>query len=56
MIFFDDWNSTDDSGGEKRAFREFLESDPDLHAEEFGTYTPNAQVFVVSRQSAGSSG
>ncbi len=50
VIFFDDWNSTDESGGEKRAFREFLEAHPDLTAEDFGTYLDNAQVFLVKRR------
>ncbi len=50
-IFFDDWNSTDESGGEKRAFRELLEAHPDLEAEEIGTYSPNALSFVVTRKS-----
>ncbi len=50
-IFFDDWNSTDEAGGEKRAFRELLEAHPDLEAEEIGTYSPNALSFVVTRKS-----
>ena len=50
VIFFDDWNSTDESGGEKRAFRELLEAHPDLEAEEIGTYSPNALSFVVTRK------
>ncbi len=50
-IFFDDWNSTDESGGEKRAFRELLEAHPDLEAEEIGTYSPNALSFIVTRKS-----
>ncbi len=50
-IFFDDWNSTGEDGGEKRAFRELLEAHPDLEAEEIGTYSPNALSFVVTRKS-----
>lgn len=49
-IFFDDWHSTDESGGEKRAFRELLEAHPDLEAEEIGTYSPNALSFLVTRK------
>ncbi len=48
-LFFDDWNSTDEAGGEKRAFRELLEAHPDLEAEEIGTYSPNALSFLVTR-------
>ena len=50
VIFFDDWNSTDEAGGEKRAFRELLEAHPDLEAEEIGTYSPNALSFLVTRR------
>ncbi len=50
VIFFDDWNSTDESGGEKRAFRELLEAHPDLEAREIGTYSPNALSFLVTRK------
>ena len=50
-IFFDDWNSTDEAGGEKRAFRELLEAHPDLEAKEIGTYSPNALAFLVTRTS-----
>ncbi|MCP3959947.1 MAG: hypothetical protein GY719_19045 [bacterium] len=52
VIFFDDWNSTDEEGGEKRAMRELLEAHPDLEAEEIGTYSPNALSFLVTRKPA----
>ena len=52
VIFFDDWNSTGEDGGEKRAMRELLEAHPDLEAEEIGTYSPNALSFLLTRKTA----
>ncbi|MBV9388005.1 MAG: class I SAM-dependent methyltransferase [Chroococcidiopsidaceae cyanobacterium CP_BM_ER_R8_30] len=59
IIFFDDWNSCDlaeQNKGEKLAFDELLNQNPDLTAEELGSYTETAQwdtskIFLVSRKS-----
>ena len=58
IIFFDDWNSCNLAAqnlGEKLAFDEFLNKNPDLTAEELGSYTKDAEwdtskIFLVSRQ------
>lgn len=58
IIFFDDWNScnlAEQNLGEKRAFDEFLNENPDLTAEELGSYTEKAEwdtskIFLVSRK------
>jgi O-methyltransferase len=54
IVFFDDWNSrglADSDLGEKRAFGEFLDMNPQLRAEPFGEYSyfgkPNGRVFRV---------
>ena len=46
IVFFDDWNSTNEERGEKRALREFLVNNIDFAVEEFGSYAENAQVFI----------
>jgi len=53
IIFFDDWNSTDNHHGEKRAFREFLDDYNDLVSEDFGSYDHNSKVFKVIRKNKG---
>ena len=58
IIFFDDWNSNnlaEKNLGEKRAFDEFLNKNPDLVAKELGSYTEKAEwdtskIFLISRQ------
>lgn len=55
VIFFDDWNSgnqlAERGEGERRAFEEVLSKNPQLRAEEFGSYSckgqQNAKVFKV---------
>ena len=63
IIFFDDWNSIEgtlaaNNLGESRAFKEFLEENPDLSAEEcpqlcYRTADPHSEnyskVFLVQR-------
>lgn len=56
IIFFDDWNSSnlaEKNMGEKLAFDEFLQENPELKAEEFGSYSfssnPNGKIFLVTR-------
>lgn len=53
LILFDDWNSFDlaeKNLGEKRAFQEFLAKNPDLAAREFGQYSENSKLFLVTRK------
>jgi O-methyltransferase len=53
ILLFDDWYAfglAEDGLGEKRAFDEFLAENPELTAEEFGSYTENAKVFIVMRR------
>jgi O-methyltransferase len=50
VIFFDDWAGLAAKNlGEKRAFEEFLAAHPEFTVRQFGTYSPNSQVFIVSR-------
>jgi O-methyltransferase len=61
IIFFDDWdagaNLADRNLGEKLAFDEFLKSNPQFKATEFGSYyhterknRPVSKIFLVSKQ------
>lgn len=54
VILFDDWWPETLGAartGERRAFEEFLDSHPDLSAEEMESYAPeHAKVFLVSRR------
>lgn len=59
ILVFDDWNSGDlaeKNMGEKRAFDEFMKENPQLVAEEFGSYNykgkPNGKLFVVTNTKA----
>ncbi len=57
VLVFDDWHSGDDLAeknlGEKKAFEEFLQQNPDLQAEQIGAYScygyANGVVFHVRR-------
>jgi O-methyltransferase len=58
VIIFDDWNSdnlADQNQGEKQAFTEFLEENPQFMAEEFGEYrykgALNGKLFLVTNVS-----
>ena len=58
VVIFDDWNSlnlAEQNMGEKKAFDEFLQENPHLQAEDFGTYTcegaPNGQLFLLTNTS-----
>jgi predicted O-methyltransferase YrrM len=53
VIFFDDWGSTDEDHGEKRAFAEFLKENPDIRSEDIGTYGRSSKVFRVYRTMKG---
>jgi len=46
-LFFDDWQSTDESRGQKRALREFRERYPELEFEEAGKYHRKSRIFLV---------
>jgi len=58
VIIFDDWNPlAQQNRGEKRAFEEFLQENPDIKAVEIGSYSYNpgdmhGKVFRVSRMRA----
>lgn len=65
IIFFDDWSASDldvKNMGEKRAFDEFLQENPQLTAEEIGRYVhhelpppaPEGLIFRVRRRTANS--
>lgn len=51
VILFDDWGWKADKGeiGQKEAFEEFLEANPQLTAEPLPAYRPEARVFMVTR-------
>ena len=46
-LFFDDWESSDEAHGQKRALREFRERHPELEFEEAGRYHSNSKIFLV---------
>ncbi|MEM1136251.1 MAG: TylF/MycF/NovP-related O-methyltransferase, partial [Bacteroidota bacterium] len=55
IIFFDDWNSSGlatKNLGEKRAFDEFLNENPQFTAQKFDSYSyqgnPNGEIYLVS--------
>lgn len=49
VLIMDDWNcfDADDDKGQRRAMREFLETEPHLRLEPLVSYGPNSQAFVV---------
>lgn len=49
ILMFDDWNcfNKDDNRGQRRAFREFLESQPEWEAQPFFPYGLYGQVFIM---------
>jgi O-methyltransferase len=54
-VFLDEWNlaalgGPADVSGERRAFEEFLASNPDLRAEEVPSYQQASKVFLVTRR------
>ena len=52
ILMFDDWNcfNKDDSRGQRRAFREFLESQCEWNAQPFFSYGLHGQVFVMRKR------
>jgi O-methyltransferase len=51
IIFFDDWDTNQlaqKNLGEKRAFDEFLQANPDYTVEEFGGYDDHSNGFIVT--------
>lgn len=50
ILMFDDWNcfNKDNSKGQRRAFREFLEKHSDIKAKPFFNYGSYGQVFIIS--------
>ena len=53
ILMFDDWNcfNKDDSRGQRRAFREFLESQCEWEAQPFFSYGLYGQVFIIRKNS-----
>lgn len=51
LLMFDDWNcyDRDDNRGQRKAFREFLDTHPDVNAQPFLAYGAYGQVFVLSK-------
>jgi hypothetical protein len=49
VLIMDDWNSfgADDDRGQRRAMREFLQTEPHLRLEHLVSYGPNSESFVV---------
>jgi hypothetical protein len=49
VLIMDDWNcfGADDDRGQRRAMREFLETQPHLRLEHLVSYGPNSESFVV---------
>lgn len=52
ILMFDDWNcfNQDDTRGQRRAFREFLISQPEWESQPFFSYGLYGQVFVMQRR------
>lgn len=51
VVLFDDWADLADRNlGEKRAFEEFLGTNPEFVAEELPSYADYAKVFLVTRR------
>jgi O-methyltransferase len=54
VLIMDDWNcfGADDDRGQRRAMREFLETQPHLRLEHLVSYGPNSESFVVRSATA----
>ena len=52
FLFFDDWQSTDASHGQKRALREFRERHPELELDEAGSWHERSKIFLVRETGA----
>jgi hypothetical protein len=50
VILFDDWHSTGEEAGEKKAFHELLKAEPSLEAEEVPAFHSNGAVFRLTRK------
>ena len=52
FIIFDDWNcnQSDDTQGERKAFAEFLERNPNIKSEPYGQFGNNCQAFLLEKQ------
>jgi O-methyltransferase len=55
IFFFDDWGPDEEVINQKRAFVEFLEANPKLHAEELPNYSWESRVFLITRHSGSAS-
>ena len=54
ILVFDDWNcfDRDNNRGQRKAFREFLEENPQLSEEEFISYGSYGQSFIIHKKSS----
>lgn len=54
FLIFDDWNcnKADSEKGERKAFAEFLENNPNIKSEPCGQFGYNCQVFFLEKVSA----
>lgn len=54
FLIFDDWNcnKADSEKGERKAFAEFLENNPNIKSEPYGQFGYNCQVFFLEKISA----
>jgi O-methyltransferase len=50
VILFDDWHSTGEEAGEKKAFSELLKAEPGFEAEEVPAFHSNGAVFRLTRK------
>jgi O-methyltransferase len=49
IFFFDDWGRGEEMINQKRAFVEYLEDNPTVHAEELPNYSWESRVFLITR-------
>lgn len=51
FLIFDDWNcyDADNESGERKAFTEFIQKNPDINVEDYGQFGHNCQVFLLER-------
>jgi len=54
ILVFDDWNcfDRDNNRGQRKAFQEFLEENPQLSEEEFISYGSYGQSFIIHQKSS----
>lgn len=50
FLIFDDWNcyDADNKSGERKAFAEFIQTNPDIKVEDYGQFGQNCQMFLLA--------